>query len=198
MIKEVYRRRQAILRATRQSVIRYGLRAFRVEEVAGMLAMSKRTIYRLFPTKSDLLKACVADMGLHTRLKIDSYLRGEYENPFLNLLDYLREYIDCLYQVESIFLLELKQLPDFQEVYLANRHEWSAGMEQLITACQKRNYILAGVDIPLFSKRLLTALYESRLDGIPQEGQFAFGSTLLRGISSYAGIDCIEKSFSLK
>lgn len=51
----IYRKRMEILRATRQEITRYGISAFRVEEIAWLMGMSKRTIYRIFPTKANLL-----------------------------------------------------------------------------------------------------------------------------------------------
>lgn len=66
----LYQKREAILRSTRQEIFRYGISAFRVEEIARLLGISKKTIYRIFPTRADLLKDCILSMEAEVKGKM--------------------------------------------------------------------------------------------------------------------------------
>lgn len=188
-MKTAYVRRKEILTYARQVITRQGIRAFRVGEVAQAMGMSKRTIYRLFPTRTELLKSCLADMNreYYTEPLPDD------DEPFAGLVNLLRQHMARMYEVEIVFLLELKQLPDFAEIYQSQRREWLTGMEKLITLCQRSGYILSGTDPHSFSERILDALIESRLGAITCDSQYELCFTLLRGISTAEGIARLEK-----
>ena len=66
----LYQKREAILRSTRQEIFRYGISAFRVEEIARLLGISKKTIYRIFPTSADLLRDCILSMEAEVKGKM--------------------------------------------------------------------------------------------------------------------------------
>lgn len=66
----LYQKREAILRSTRQEIFRYGISAFRVEEIARLLGISKKTIYRIFPTRADLLRDCILSMEAEVKGKM--------------------------------------------------------------------------------------------------------------------------------
>ena len=53
--------RHLIAAAARQVFVACGYSAANMDEVAKTAAVSKKTLYRLFPTKADLFRACVAD-----------------------------------------------------------------------------------------------------------------------------------------
>lgn len=188
-MKTAYVRRKEILTYARQVITRQGIRAFRVGEVAQAMGMSKRTIYRLFPTRTELLKSCLADMNRE-------YYTGplpDDDEPFAGLVNLLRQHMARMYEVEIIFLLELKQLPDFAEIYQSQRREWLVRMEKLITLCQRSGYILTDTDPLSFCERMLNAIYESRLGAVSSDSQYMLCYTLLRGVATAEGIARLEK-----
>ena len=52
-------RKEDVIRTTWQLITRHGIRAVRVDEIAQCLGMSKRTLYELFPDKTNLIAACL-------------------------------------------------------------------------------------------------------------------------------------------
>ena len=50
--------REEIIRTTRDLIIRNGIRAVRVDEIAQKLEISKRTLYELFSDKDTLVEQC--------------------------------------------------------------------------------------------------------------------------------------------
>lgn len=188
-----YNRKKDILIFAWQVITRNGIRAFRVEEAVRAMGMSKRTVYRWFPTKTDLLKTCLVEMNREFYNGQMSENLQEEDDPFTKLMNFLKKYMDRLYQVETVFLTELKQLPEFTGVYQSQREEWLTRTEKLITACQQAGYVLPDTDLFSFCERLLITLFESRLDAVSYEVQYRFIYTLLRGISTSAGITRLEE-----
>lgn len=190
-------KREMILRSARQEIARYGITAFRVEEIARIRVMSKRTIYRIFPTKSDLLRDCILWMGLQVKGKIALFLKGEQEDPMKAVLELLEEYINDLYNVEGIFLKELKQSVEHKKVYLEIRERWYDALTKLLEKCEQKGYILADIQFFPVSERLLTTLFESRVEEEPPRvQQMLFCRTVLRGIATQTGMIAMEEKHS--
>ncbi len=61
--------KEEIIRTTLDLITRNGLRAVRVDEIAQMLGISKRTLYEMFADKNDLISACLNDMARQQRQK---------------------------------------------------------------------------------------------------------------------------------
>lgn len=190
----LYQKRIEILRATRQEIIRYGIAAFRVEEIARLLGMSKRTIYRIFPTKANLLRVCVAEMTQEINCKIKTWQIDDQRDPLDKIGELLTAYVDCLYNVEGIFLREIKQLPLLGDLCAGVREAWTETLLCLLVRCKQEGYVLADTNLPVLSRHLLIALYESRVtDDLPRGQQMAFWRTVLRGSFTWKGINRMEE-----
>lgn len=59
--------REEIIRTTRDLIIRNGIRAVRVDEIAQKLEISKRTLYELFSDKDTLVEQCWTKSGKNRR-----------------------------------------------------------------------------------------------------------------------------------
>lgn len=194
----LYQKREAILRSTRQEISRYGISAFRVEEIARILGMSKRTIYRIFPTRADLLRDCILLMGVQVKGRIHLLEKKGGNEPIKMIWQLLEEYINGLYNVEGIFLRELKQSPEYAKEWLEIRETWKKALVKFMEQGKQQGYLLAYTDFSLIGDRLLTALFESRVEEeLPHARQLVFCRTLLRGIATQAGITRIEEELEV-
>ena len=194
----LYQKREAILRSTRQEISRNGISAFRVEEVARLLGMSKRTIYRIFPTRADLLRDCILLMGAEVKGRIHALEKKDGNEPVKGIWQLLEEYVDGLYQVEGIFLRELKQSPEYTGKWREVRETWKMALVKFMEQGKQQGDLLAHTDFSLIADRLLTALFESRVEEeFPYARQLVFCRTLLRGIATPAGIARIEEEVEL-
>ena len=70
--------KEEIIRTTLDLITRNGLRAVRVDEIAQMLGISKRTLYEMFADKNDLISACLNDMARQQR---QQQQRGRRPHP---------------------------------------------------------------------------------------------------------------------
>lgn len=66
--------REEIIRTTRDLIIRNGIRAVRVDEIAQKLEISKRTLYELFSDKDTLVEQCWDKIREEQEKKIAGYL----------------------------------------------------------------------------------------------------------------------------
>lgn len=79
--------KQEIIKRAMDDFMRYGFKTFTMDDLARKLGMSKKTLYEYFPSKNDLVEACL-DYALDiTVAKADTFLQGEHsliENVFRN------------------------------------------------------------------------------------------------------------------
>ena len=62
--------REEIIRTTQELISRNGIRAVRVDEITERLGISKRTLYTMFADKTELVNACLGEMGRSIRRRI--------------------------------------------------------------------------------------------------------------------------------
>lgn len=194
---ELYRTRKTIINTTLQSITRNGIYAFRVESLTHHLGISKKTIYRLFPSKKVLIQICLGELYESTRRKILSCTVANERNPMLRSLQFMKTYIEELYQPESIFLEDFQRLTEFRELFYKTWQEWQNGGEKILGDCKNKGYIYPDTDIPFTNKRLLTDLFESRLDGEAYSSQLLFYPIILRGIATDSGRICLKENLVL-
>ncbi len=116
--------RQRILDVALERFFRFGFNAVTVDEIAAELGMSKRTLYRHFPGKKDLLRE-----GLERTVgRISEGLRGiveaESEEPVAKLASAMRFLVERLPRPERRFFQDMaRSVPDVWRVVEAKRAE---------------------------------------------------------------------------
>lgn len=189
-----YRLRRKILQVALQSITREGMHAFRVEDIARKLRMSKRTFYQLFPTRANLVENCVREINEVARVKIAFYTEVYEESPLWKTLYFLEKYVEGLYETERIFWEEFRQSVEFKEFFEEIRQEWQRGSEKILNKCKQKGYIRSDIDVSWVSNRLLTGLFEARLAGEPREYQSGFYYIMLRGVATDSGRLWLERN----
>jgi AcrR family transcriptional regulator len=90
MVKSELETRKRIMHGARDLFFRFGFSKVTMDETAGKLGMSKKTLYKHFPSKEDLLQAITTD---HVR-ESDDQLRSLCGNKELGTLVKLRRLMD--------------------------------------------------------------------------------------------------------
>ena len=67
--------KEEIIRTTQDLIARNGIRAVRVDEIAQMLGISKRTLYEMFVDKNGLISACLDSLAHQQRKMLASNRR---------------------------------------------------------------------------------------------------------------------------
>lgn len=113
--------REEIIRTTRDLIIRNGIRAVRVDEIAQKLEISKRTLYELFSDKDTLVEQCWDKIREEQEKKIAGYLFYQPGSALEQARNLIQEYIAAVCMISCISLQELQQKVSYADSYEKNR-----------------------------------------------------------------------------
>lgn len=121
--------KERILHLTMQEFKREGIKKVKMDDIARMLGISKRTLYEIYHDKEELLFEGVKS----SEENIDFYLRDYAANTARNAMDVIIEFyhiqMNDFAKINPIFLVELHKYPRIME-YLSNRHKEREGTSQ--------------------------------------------------------------------
>lgn len=184
--------REEIVRASRELIARHGIRAVRVDEIARKLGISKRTLYELFADKTDLVNACLYEMGQEHRQTIVREITGSNADPLQRALRLTDEFIESLFAVDRNFLDEIRGKRAFADHYEEQRVFWRDTFVRLSEEALQKGYLLTGVPVARFAEHIMNALLDLRQQNASPEELHFFGRTMLRGIATRPGIERID------
>lgn len=185
--------REDIIRATEALIVRRGIRAVRVDEIAQRLGISKRTLYETFADKNDLVNTCLEDLHRQRERKIATYLCSRSHSPLHKVAWLLQKYTEQLRATDSRFLIELRQRHAHSAYCEQDRRFWERNIAEALKRCKEQGDVLPDLECTRVASRLMRALYEMRLTEVPQEEQRLICRTCLRGIATEQGIRKIDR-----
>ena len=185
--------KEEIIRTTQDLIARNGIRAVRVDEIAQMLGISKRTLYEMFADKNDLIGACLTNMARQQRKTLASN-RRRCGNPLQKALRLANTYIDNFYTVDASFLADIRNKVLFAEYYNENRDFWFSELTRDLETCRKEELLLAEMDAAALTQQLLSSLLELRLNHATREELYLLCRTILRGAATKQGIDYLDRN----
>lgn len=185
-------RKEDVIRMTWQLITRHGIRAVRVDEIAQCLGMSKRTLYELFPDKTNLITACLEQMSLQQREKVARMRQLYADDPLHLLFRIIGRYLGEIYMVDCDFLADVRDRADFTEAYNTDRNFWREQIGSVVQEAIDKECLLTDVNPSALTDRLLSSLFESRLRGIARREQQQFCRAMLRGCATRQGIERID------
>lgn len=194
-------RKTELVQAIVPLILRNGIRAIRIDDIAGTLGISKRTIYKMFHTKTELIQTSLQEIVRRFAQKSPRYATDSTASPITRLWIQALEYLRILYTGERTFWYDLKYLSGYQDIYTAIRKHWITGIEEKLVSCREKEYLIPDTDISLFSKTLQHTVYERCLDRHSYPDQFTFIYILIRGIASDSGLtelNAVEKNRSFE
>lgn len=185
--------KEEIIHTTQELITRNGIRAVRVDEIAQIMGISKRTLYELFTDKNDLVSACLDAMSLQQQQRIVACRKRHAGNPLQKVLRLVNEYIDNLYMVDHSFLSDIRRKIIFAEHYDGHREFWRKELTDYFETCRKKDLLLPEIDAAAFTEQLMSTILDLRLNGTVREELSLFCRTILRGAATREGIELIDK-----
>lgn len=185
--------KEEIIRTTQDLIARNGIRAVRVDEIAQMLGISKRTLYEMFVDKNGLISACLDSLAHQQRKTLASNRRRCGGNPLQRALRLANTYIDNLYTVDASFLADIRDKVLFAEYYNENRDFWVSELTRDLEKCRKEELLLAEIDTASLTQQLMSTMLELRLNHATREELRLLCRTILRGAATRRGIDIIDQ-----
>ena len=148
-----------IIAVARQHFFAHGFRAVTMDDLAGELGMSKKTLYASFPTKIDLLRAVLLDKFRRVEVDLQRIAAG-FSN---NMLDSLHQLLACLQrhteEIQPPFVRDIRrEAPQlFELVQTRRRRIIQTYFGSLLDECRKAGIIRKDVSTRLIIEILLGA-----------------------------------------
>jgi AcrR family transcriptional regulator len=148
-----------IIAVARQHFFAHGFRGVTMDDLAGELGMSKKTLYASFPTKTDLLRAVLLDKFRRVEVDLQRIAAG-----FANdMLDSLRQLLACLQrhteEIQPPFVRDIRrEAPQmFELVQTRRRQVIQTYFGSLLDECRKAGIVRKDVSTRLIIEILLGA-----------------------------------------
>jgi AcrR family transcriptional regulator len=154
MTTDADRQKTLILEQGIETITRIGVRAFTVESLASQLGMSKKTIYKFFPSKEVLLESAVDHLTGVIAEKFRSIMAAE-PNPifqFYKIMEFISDWISR-FQIDKIAEIKIRY-PELWEKIESFRLERREDFYRILMAAQHQGYVRSDVDI-----RIVATLY---------------------------------------
>jgi len=184
--------KERLIDITSDIITRQGIRSARVDDIARLAGISKRTLYELFADKNALIYKCLEHLSAKHRETIsDGIIDGDLD-PLHKVFRVIREFVDSLYLLDRWFLSELKNKAEFTDNYDSDFQWWAQHCTDLLRACVDKGYIIPDTDIRFIAEIILVQTHELRVAGRDKQAQKALVYALLRGICTPKGIAEID------
>ncbi len=131
--------RQKILETVLPLFRQKGVRAVKMDDIANILGISKRTLYELYNDKEDLLEECLKlDYEISSK-KITEY--AETQDNEMNIIAYaLKLKIDDLTDTNTLFFTELHKYSKIVELLTENKEKQRKNSSKFIRRCIEHGY----------------------------------------------------------
>jgi AcrR family transcriptional regulator len=187
---------QRIITAARQHFFAHGFRRVTMDDLAGELAMSKKTLYACFPSKADLLRAVLLDKFRAVEIDLQSITTGFSKD----MLDSLHQLLACLQrhtaEIQPPFVRDIRrEAPQmFDLVQTRRRQLIQKYFGMLLDECRKAGIVRKDISTRLIIEILLGAteaimnpVKMAELDLTPSVGYTTIINVVLEGVLTERG-----------
>lgn len=143
--------KQRIVDVSSRQFMENGISKVTLDEIATELGMSKKTMYKFFPSKEDLLRAIVHAMMNGVRLRVEAVVNSD--KPFLEKAPQLLAVIG--HQISTMskqFLLDLQRFAPalWKEIDEFRRQRILTSVRKMFIQAQEEGVFRKDLDIELF------------------------------------------------
>ena len=194
--------RELILRTALEQFTSRGIKDVKMDDIASMLSISKRTIYELFNDKEQLLFEA---LKLHNEkiLQEGKQIVRKASHTLEIILNLYDKYVDILSNINKKFFTDLKKYPDICKSKRHNEEQNDKKFVAWIEMGRKEGLFREDANLEIFSyilRQNLETIFTVNMDSEKNElSKFPtreLGRTLivfyLRGISTPKGQEIIE------
>jgi AcrR family transcriptional regulator len=148
-----------IIEAATDRFMDAGLYKVTMDEIASDLRMSKKTVYKFFPSKEDLLKAIVHTMLRRVESEVQSITSSEipFEEKFISILTLVGK---ILRRLSRPFMTDLQRFAPglWKEIETFRREKVFSKIQQIFRQAKKEGVFREDLDPDLFFLVLTTAM----------------------------------------
>ncbi len=176
---------------TSQSLKQHGIRAVRMDAIARGLNVSKRTIYKTYGTKDNLINSCLESYTDRTQ-NMFQIIKYSNPHPVSYLLELSRAFIHNLYKAECIFWTDITT--HYQHIYTSIQGIWLEELGKSILTCQEASFVSENLNAKNFLHSFATMLYHARTAGCSPDMLYDAAYFMLKGTMTANGIKGLNAS----
>lgn len=180
-----------------------GIKAVKMDDIATLLSISKRTLYEHFDNKEQLLLECVRTRAAEERSHMAAFASGGDVNVIAIVMEFYRYQLQKIGCVSPSFYADIRKYPLVNEFLERLRHENQQMGLQFFATGVEEGYFRADVDYALIAKVCGESMdYISRnhlLEGYSLQRVFQDVTMLyIRGLCTLKGIETLERELKMK
>lgn len=126
--------RSKILNTASEQFRTKGIKAVKMDDIAGTLSISKRTMYEIYENKEQLLMETVKEDHQKFEDQMQAYLAGGKRNVIDTILAFYRLKMNALSKVTPLYYTELQRYPEviqwMEQKHLQHEHEEQSFFQQ--------------------------------------------------------------------
>lgn len=185
--------RSRILDYTKREMSLHGTNGLTMDDIAKGMKMSKRTLYKLFPSKVCLFRVCLSDLANEIRRSVQQKQIRMDSSCMGHLFIIVNGYLTLLHSMGKTLLLDIAEDDEYRSSFERENTFWLQQFIDILTHCKICGFLLPEVDTDLFAAELREAIYQSCLQGTPYIVQRVLNYMLLRGLFKMDGIRYIDE-----
>ena len=175
-----------------------GIKAVKMDDIAGALSMSKRTLYELFGTKEQLLLECVRQWQKDKEAHMDRFIKERKPNVIAIIVEFYRYQMKCLSYVSSSYFYDLHKYPAVIKWLEADHGNKQKGAMRFFKKGVEEGYFRSDVNFGLIqavNSESMTYIVQSKLMEHYTPQQIFKDVTMLytRGFCTMKGIQTLEE-----
>lgn len=191
--------RGRILEVAMQDFIQRGIRAVKMDDIAGSLGISKRTLYEIFPNKESLLLEGIRLKQAMGEEEMAKYVTEKNPNTMDIIMKFYHMQMEELSSLPMTFITEISRYPLVTE-FLRKKHQKSEEIaNRFFQRGVKEGYFRSDVDYELISRlgEGMTQNAIARQLYFQYEPQYIFRNIIflfLRGFCTQKGLEYIDNT----
>ena len=191
--------RGRILEVAMQDFIQRGIRAVKMDDIAGSLGISKRTLYEIFPNKESLLLEGIRLKQAMGEEEMAKYVTEKNPNTMDIIMKFYHMQMEELSSLPLTFITEISRYPLVTE-FLRKKHQKSEeNANRFFLRGVKEGYFRSDVDYELISRlgEGMTQNAIARQLYFQYEPQYIFRNIIflfLRGFCTQKGLEYIDNT----
>ena len=191
--------RGRILEVAMQDFIQRGIRAVKMDDIAGSLGISKRTLYEIFPNKESLLLEGIRLKQAMGEEEMAKYVTEKNPNTMDIIMKFYHMQMEELSSLSLTFITEISRYPLVTE-FLRKKHQKSEeNANRFFQRGVKEGYFRSDVDYELISRlgEGMTQNAIARQLYFQYEPQYIFRNIIflfLRGFCTQKGLEYIDNT----
>lgn len=191
--------RQRIIAIATHEFESKGIKSVKMDDIAQILSVSKRTVYEIFDNKADLVLECVKhDLDI-TDKEIEDFAKSPGHNVIDIMLYFYELKMNRMSRIVPTYFIELEKYPQVIKLFKERKMQRQMKSSSFFANGIKQGFFLAGINYELIEKIADISIREAMTQQLYLQYDLKdiFSNLIMvfmRGLCTSKGIEELEKS----